>query len=261
MLCQAQLDVFLFLITGSLLLLVLTVSLLIFFRIYLKRIRHQQQKQFELEVAYREELLFKTIESIEQERRRIAIDLHDELGSILAILVRQHSTMQNEMRQVGTETIDQCRQLAEKGLSVVRTLAHTIMPPELELFGIGYTLENLRYQLSSVIEVQYTFTATGTPSSKKQDLAMYRIVQELVSNTLKHSGATALAIELSCVNGLLTMNYRDNGCGMQTGTPAIKNGMGLKNIEGRVNFVHGSLEIENNHSSGFFCRVKMPAEN
>lgn len=244
---------------GMCVLLVLAVSIVAFFRLFKKRIIKQQAKIFEQEKKYQQDLLYSNIQSVEAERKRIAKDIHDELGSIFSTLSLQLRKPKNAVPVAPTdEQLASSQQLIEAGLKTVRRIAHEMMPPELVLFGLEKALENLAVRINVAGETQayVEYQLGDTSFTEEQSLALYRIAQEMISNTVKHAQATEINIEVFEEDGNRYFRYTDNGKGIP---PDVKKtGMGMKNIESRAGMIGATVLPEPPPAKGYRCTIKIP---
>ena len=250
-------DIIIFLVTGMAVLFILAFAMILFFRLFKKRIIKQQQRIFEQEKKHQQDLLYSNIQSVETERKRIAKDIHDELGSIfstLSLQLRKYPATPNN------DLLTNSQQLIESGLTTVRRIAHEMMPPELELFGLEKALDNLVQRINAGGGPQATlhFEQRKPPLTENESLALYRVTQEMLSNTLKHARATEISISLFAENNNYYYRYTDNGVGLPA---SIKSsGMGLKNIESRAGMIGGEVLSGERPEKGFRCTIKIPLQ-
>lgn len=255
-----QIDVAFFLVTGIIVLLLLAGGCILFFRVYTRKILRQQERLLRAETKHKEELLFSTISSVEAERKRIATDIHDELGNIFSTLSVCISRFDTGNNPSNVTAVNDGRMLVEKGLSGVRRIAHTMMPHELEMFGLVYTVETLcdRLQSGNLISVSFTHAIDHYSQNPSADLAIYRVLQELTSNTIKHAGARNIFIDITAVDSVLQVLYKDDGKGIDTASIASGKGLGLKNIESRVSMVSGKVSWSSAPQKGITCLIEIP---
>lgn len=254
-----NIDIVFFLIMGMCVLLVLAVSMIAFFRLYKKRIIKQQARIFEQEKKHQQDLLYSNIQSVEAERKRIAKDIHDELGSIFSTLSLQLRKPRNAAPVAPTdEQLASSQQLIEAGLKTVRRIAHEMMPPELVLFGLEKALENLaaRINVAGGTQAFIDYRLDDQAFNEEQSLALYRIAQEMISNTVKHAQAAEINIELFEENGGRFFRYTDDGLGLPADIK--KTGMGMKNIESRAGMIGASVIPEPPPAKGYRCTIKIP---
>lgn len=237
----------------------LALSVVGFYILYQRRFLKQQLDLKKAELKHQEELLHATIQSQEDERHRIGRDLHDGVGSLLANLRmninRLNSTVGNEPA-VNSMTA-QCSSLIDKTITDVRAIAHSLSPPGLELFGLGGALEELSDsinrsgELKVMIQDDYGRLQQLPPNVS---LSLYRVLQELLANTLKHAGASLVAINFLEKDGMLQINYEDDGKGFTT---TSSTGMGMRNVESRLGMINAVHHTRSSPGQGFSAIIKV----
>lgn len=132
------------------------------------------------------------------------------------------------------------------------------MPPQLEAFGLVKTLEAVSDQINSSGNITIALNANShfDDLPKQVCIGMYRIVMELINNTIKHSGATLITIDMYVKDNDVVCKYSDNGKGVIDGQ--VSNGMGHKSIEGRVAALDGKFKIDSGDNRGFNSTVQIP---
>jgi len=228
-----------------------------------KNLYRQKLEQEELKNRHQKELLTSSIQVQEHERKRIAQDLHDELGAALSI-TRMH-LMQMEGKQGKADeplltALQNVRHLVETSLANMRRISHELMPPQLETFGLVKTLEAVAAQLNKTGEINIEITAVAElPAlSWPAKLGLYRINMELINNTLKHAQATAITIALAYDTEYMICNYSDNGKGLPQKTQG--KGLGHKGLAGRVASLGGTFDMGNREEGGYYALIKIPLE-
>jgi two-component system NarL family sensor kinase len=226
---------------------------------YQKRLLLKQQELLKLDAQHKQELLLSSIRSAEEQRLRIAREVHDEIGSIFSTLSLSVNRLSAGDAQQAAH-IDTSRGLIQSGINSVRRISHAIVPFELELLGLEQTLENHFETLRSLsgIGIGFENAADIDKLGHEASLAVYRIVQELCANCLKHAGATAMSVKIFEYPGSLHIVYTDNGCGFSKAASANGKGIGLRNIESRVLLLNGSSEFVCTSGSGFSCSLVIP---
>lgn len=229
---------------------------------YQRRLLLKQQELLKLDAQHKQELLLSSIRSAEEQRMRIAREVHDEIGSIfstLSLSVNRLSIADN--RQAAD--IDVTMGLIQSGINSVRRISHAIVPFELELLGLEQTLENHFETLRSLtgITIEFENTAGIDKLSHEASLAVYRILQELCANCLKHAEASSMSIKMFEEGSSIHIVYRDNGCGISEPGRANGKGIGLRNIESRVLLLNGASEFISTPGSGFGCSLVIPIQN
>lgn len=211
-----------------------------------------RRENLELEVSLtktKTETARKVIETQETERQRLAKDLHDDLGGTLSAI---KGKIANE--KIKEETLN----LVEKAIEDLRLVSRNLMPPELENEGLVkavlYTIE--RIQSSSTI--QFTFISFGreTRLSQEKELNIYRIISESVNNILKHAKASEAIIQLIYHEDYLHISVEDNGIGIKKNQKDW--GIGLKNINSRVEFMQANIKIDSSSDTGTTIMIEVP---
>ncbi len=218
----------------------------------------QRQQIQQLQQEKKLTALSSMLEGQEQERMRIAHDLHDSLGGLLAS-VRAHfnSLNGNTAQQPLFEKTDQ---LINEAYGEVRRISHNMMPRALALAGLPGALEdlaqNLRQQgLACELEI---IGLNGESLPQARAMNLYRIVQELTNNVLKHAGAKNLLLQLIQQNGELTIIVEDDGQGFDLSEAQQRNGLGMSSITSRVEFLQGNIEWDPVPGEGTTVSVRVP---
>jgi len=248
--------------SGGILLLLMT---FIFFQ---RKINRNKLLLKEQEAAYQKEVLYATINSQETERRRIARDLHDEVGAMLATIKLNLGSVNIKLRQVGFEDdiVAPARNLVDDTISNVRSISKNLLPPTLEEFGLAHALSELadKVQEASGINIEKDIQLSINRLEVERELAIFRIIQEMINNALKHSSATIFKLVLKESNGQLEAKFSDNGVGFDVNL--IKNsksgqtGMGLKNLENRAGAAGAEIQLSSLIGQGTKLSLKMPMQ-
>lgn len=226
-----------------------------------KNLYRKQLEQEELEKKHQVELLRSNIRAQEEERKRISRDMHDELGAALSI-TRMH-LLQAE-RKYGADTADlladlkNIRALTESSLESMRRISHELMPAQLEKFGLVKTLETVIEQLHSTEMIRIDFRTSADLSflDHSVQLTLYRVLMELINNTLKHAEADRIRVKMNVENKALKMSYSDNGKGLSEVLDS--SGLGLKGIEARISVLGGDITIGNDEYGSFNAQISVP---
>lgn len=206
----------------------------------LKRVRQQQ------EVA----LLRATLAGEEMERIRVGRELHDGVGGYLSAIKINLSSLRMKLNRLNEEELfTRSVQLADEANDELRGIAHNLVPSNLVKNGLGKAVQEFCAQLNhngaTVIRVQ----ETGRPEriDAVSELALYRVIQELIHNIIKHARATEACLSLSWQEKLLLVTIEDDGVGMSRETGK---GIGLENIRKRVAALQGRFELESSPGQG-----------
>jgi len=200
------------------------------------RLRHAQitASLYRQEADFKEQLIL----TQEAERKRIAEDLHDELGSSLAALklrLQRTNIEEGELKNI--------LNIINKASADTRNISHNLMPPEFEETELYLLLSNFYSRLSTESSIIFHFHYSGTNHrfSKNNELLLYRIIMELTNNILKHSNAKEATIQLIYYDDHLEIMTEDNGQGFSKNKDG---GIGMKNIQSRINYLNGEMKID-----------------
>lgn len=261
---EENLILLLLLASGGMLTLVLAVVLFVF--IYQRKLLAQKISLQTMENIHQEKLLSISIEMMESERRRIAKDLHDEIGASLTALkiyTGKISDCMGETDQINTIN-QQSRALIEKTIQNVRTITRDLMPATLEYFGLKAAIQETCELLNQPnIQIALNYQLSIENLSKPIELGLYRIVRELLNNTYKYAEASHIQIDLFCSDDQqeIRLNYQDDGKGFDFQGFAYNDkqlGLGLRSIETRVKALHGTVDLESKLGEGMKVRIRIP---
>ena len=255
-----DLDMVTVFVASTAVILVLGLSVVMFVLYYQKRLIGQKMKVQALESDRQSELMGAMIEAQERERIRLSKDLHDDVGALLTatkLQVNQLELKINEPKEAVT-FLNLTKKMLEESVASVRRVSYDLVPATLERFGLtdALTAFSERFNATGDLEVSLTSDLGELRFSEKVEMGVFRIAQELVNNTAKHAKAKRAAIALSFLNQSLQLSYHDNGTGFDP--KAIVPGLGLKNLETRVNLLNGDLQITTALNQGFSARVIIP---
>mgnify|MGYP003575183547 CR=1 FL=1 len=239
---------------GIFLMLFMSIVLLLFFYFSKKKIIQKELEKKNAELEHQKELLQATIQVQEDERKRIARDLHDDISSKLNIVTLNCHllSMGGLEKDKETETVDNIVNLSSKALENSRRIAHDLFPPVFDKFGLDAGIEELcsEFNSSSQVAVNYKNSVVFNDAEKDRHLHVFRILQELMNNSLRHGKATSIDITFEKANGKVLCRYIDNGKGFDTKNAIQAKGIGMKNIESRVNFLNGTITIDSEINKG-----------
>jgi signal transduction histidine kinase len=204
----------------------------------------------------------------DQERRRLSRELHDSTAQHLAALSISLSNLKRAAAQSCSQLTGLCEealQLANQAAQEIRTQSYLLHPPLLEALGLPGALEDYTrgFAARSGIQVQLGDLNAIGRLSDEQELALFRVVQESLSNVLRHSGSKTAALKCACADGWLTLEISDSGCGISPAELARFNrtsaglGVGLGGMGERLRHLGGRLELESS-PTGTTVRAVVP---
>lgn len=248
-------------IIGMVMLFVLALAVILFFIIYQKRLLAQQKKHQQLAADYQREMLAVSIESQEKERTRIGKELHDNVGALITTTKLYLSQVSPDLSaEELTTTTQKMSSLLDNMIHGVRDISQDLRPVILEKFGLIAAVESLVETVNDLNTTKAILIDHSTSDiAKTAELNVYRILQELINNTLKHAAASNLSITLSSEQNYTIILYEDDGIGLQQEYLNQK-GIGLRNIESRLSVLEGSIHF-NAQQSGMQATLKIPRQN
>ena len=193
------------------------------------------------------------IQGEEQERTRLARDLHDGLGGMLTGVKFQLNSMKGNviLSEENAGTFTKSISQIDNAIAEMRRVAHNMMPEALLKFGLDETLRSYCDSVSQNSELTVSYQSFGMEERLEQtnEIVLYRIVQELLNNTIKHANATKSNIQLTRNDNLISLTVEDNGKGFDVNTEQIASklamtGIGLSNINHRVEYLNGKMDIQ-----------------
>lgn len=219
-----------------------------------KKFYEKELEKRKLEIEYQRRLGAEVNLAQEKERQRIAKDFHDEIGNTLAAVnlnlhVLKSSTM-NPLQQ--SELIEELIVINKSAAEVSRKIVHNLMPPVLENFGFAEAIQQLVNNFKNAPAIKLEINDVDFLSAEKEyTLQLYRVVQELFANTMKHSEATEILISFYKKHGQNYCRYSDNGKGFVFTDKLRNGGFGLKNICSRIDFLGGNYNVNLDLKKGF----------
>lgn len=230
-------------------LLMMTMFIILFVAFYQNRqVRHQLALN-ELREAYRKELMEATFNGQEVERRRLARDLHDEIGTMLSVTKLSLNQLERKLSDTAENSlqVQKTRSLLDETMSNVRRISRNLVPTTLERFGLLAAIEELTEKATGPdVAVLLESPNTLERIAPAQELMFYRIAQELINNAIKHAGATQVEVQFVYLDDSVRMSVLDNGRGFDY-DEAVKDrrsGLGLRNIESRLSVVDGHVTFD-----------------
>jgi two-component system, NarL family, sensor kinase len=192
----------------------------------------------------------------ERERKRIAADLHDRLGSSLSAIKLLFSATGEKTTIPHVQKIGQ---LIDETVDEVRKISHDLASGVIKQFGLVAALKDLKSTLEESQKLKVELSISNLPErlDNEIEISIYRIIQELISNILKHAQATEVAIQLTRIGNELNVLVDDNGIGFKT-QDISSNGLGLENIKNRVRSLSGTINIDSTIKRGTIINIMMP---
>ncbi|MEP1035328.1 sensor histidine kinase [Ekhidna sp.] len=233
----------------SFLLILASIATYLFFNQRRKRLKEASNKQIR-DILQEQEMkaTYALLDGQDKERKRIAAELHDNLGSILVTLNMYADTLQNKNPKEIQSLAKKISEVSQLANEETRKISHSLDSGLLKHFGLEAAIRQLTEAVSTARGIQFQLSLQIEKISSETGLEIYRIIQELVNNTLKHSQCTKVHLAFDQLGHSLSIIYEDNGIGFNKAE--IVAGMGLKNIENRVKKLDGELTIDSSPGKG-----------
>ncbi len=218
---------------------------------------HQsEQKLLEME----KKILSSVIETEDRERKRFAMDLHDGLGPLLSGIRLYVGEMDYLSGKDKKAIIDEIKKLIDQAISDIRSISRNIMPDSFSENGLVKSLELFIRKIKPIsnIKIDFVNRLDDKVFNKGFEIIVYRIITELINNSIKHSEAKSISIEFARIENQFVIFYKDNGKGFDVETILEKSkGLGLKNIQDRIDSLGGFMKIKSTEGQGVDFEIRI----
>jgi two-component system, NarL family, sensor kinase len=222
---------------------------------YQNKQKLQQQKIAELETKQQLNATEAVLKGEEQERIRLAKDLHDGLGGMLSGIKYSFNNMKENLILTPdtTQAFTRSMDMLDNSIQEMRRVAHNMMPESLVRYGLDKSLQDYITEINKSGMVKVVYQSMGMENKIVENttaITIYRIVQELLNNVTKHASAKQVLVQLLAQGNKLVVNVEDDGRGFDTAIIEKADGIGWKNIKSRVEFLKGTLEVQSAEDKG-----------
>lgn len=244
--------------------LVLLAGLLIYSQY--KRYRLRKETQLQAEIMRQQEIAVKAVmEAEENERERIAKDLHDGVGQMMSAAKMNLSAFESEIQFSNAEhkkSFEKIISLVDESCKEVRTVSHIMMPNALLKSSLGAAIREFVDKLNNkTLKVHVYTEGLDDRLDSNVETVLYRVIQECVNNTIKHAGATTLDISLIKDKDGISGTIEDNGKGFDTTDKEKFEGIGLKNITTRIEYLKGTVDFDSAPGRGTVVALHVPLQS
>ena len=231
---------------------------------YYKRNRLIQQKKLQEAVMKQQEMATKAVmDAEENERKRIAADLHDGIGQMMSAAKMNLSVFESELsfkNEAQKNSFENVIGLIDESCKEIRSVSHQMMPNALLKSGLASAIREFIDRIDNrVISVSLHTEGLDERIDSNKETVLYRVIQECVNNVLKHAAATRLDISLIKDTDGISITIEDNGKGFDPSAMDAFNGIGLKNMKSRINYLKGSIDFDSKTGKGTLVAIHIPS--
>ncbi len=253
---------------GTFGMLLLAVGLIVFIVIHQRKVIYFQLRMKKMQEEQQQMMLQASIESQEEERQRIAADLHDDAGPLLAtvrLYLNENLIHQDQATQL--QSIYNAKQIIDDTIQLIRNMSHSLIPPTLKNFGLESAVNDMFQKIngSGSISASARFHDYKRRLKLEYELSIFRVLQELVNNTIKHSHSSFIHLTQNKTDQYIYIRIHHDGEGLtQTEYEKLRDtpqGMGLKNIFSRVKILNSKILFEKDPSNTYYkVTIEIPIE-
>lgn len=254
---------------GTMGMLTLAIGIIVFVIFHQRKVIRYQMQMKKLETEKQQILLNASIRFQEEERQRIAADLHDDAGPLLAtarLYLNENLVNQEKAQQL--QSIYSAKQIIDDAILLIRNISHSLMPPTLKNFGLESATTDLFSKISGSgsLNASARFHDYRERLKVEQEMLVFRIIQELVNNIIKHSNAGFIHLIQNASGNMLYIRLHHDGKGIvQAEFDKLNHsaqGLGLKNIASRMKVLNGRIFFEIDPSQTYYkITLEVPKEN
>ncbi|MBS1512483.1 MAG: hypothetical protein JST86_16685 [Bacteroidetes bacterium] len=237
---------------------------LLLFRNFRQKQKLQQQRINELETEKKLTATEAVLKGEEQERTRLAKDLHDSLGGMLSGIKYSMNSMKGNLilTPETAQAFERSMDMLDSSIKEMRRVAHNMMPEALVKFGLDTALKDFCNDINQSGALKVTYQSIGvsnTAIDQTAAITIYRIVQELINNTMKHAAAKSAIVQVSKTNGQISVTVEDDGKGFDPVILQSAKGIGWTNIQSRIDFLKGTLDVQSAPGKGTSVHIELNA--
>ena len=244
---------------GTIGMLALTIGLIVFIIFHQRKVIRYQMRLQRMEQDQQKLLLNASIRLQEEERQRIAADLHDDAGPLLATArLYLNENLVNLDKSTQLQSIYNAKQIIDDTIQLIRNISHSLMPPTLKNFGLESAVNDLFQKISGSgsMNASSRFHDYRERLQAENELIIFRVIQELVNNILKHSNASFIHLTQNTSGNKFFIRLHHDGRGITQADFNKLNksnvGLGLKNIQSRLKVLHGQIFFEKDMSQTYY---------
>ena len=241
---------FLLIIYFVVVILLLTVFTIVFFMTYQKRKNKLLVEKYEAEKRFEEEIVKSKLEIQEQTLKNVGWELHDNIGQLLSVANMQLNILTRSVDENSKPAVEELKEVVSSSLQEVRSLSKSLNSEVIQYSGLVDSVKNelARFERMQVIKPNFILQGNGFELDQKETIILYRILQELFSNVIKHSKANKINVLFDYNEDRLLIDVTDDGVGFNSSQ--IEKGSGMFNMQSRAEMINAKLEFNSTVNSG-----------
>jgi signal transduction histidine kinase len=253
-------DIINFLISGTLFLVILAGFIVLLVKLFDKARKNFALEKENISKEYETQLLQTQLEIQEQTLENISQEIHDNIGQALSFVKLNINTIDLNKTEETANKLGESKDLITKAIQDLRNLSKTLNPSFIHDTGL---VSSIQYQLAylqktGVYHIDFQVSETIDAYPQRAEIVLFRIVQELLNNIVKHAEATAIQVTLQYREADLLLTVKDNGKGFKPNTTAASAGLGLKNMKKRLAMIAGYISLESEPDKGTQVFITIP---
>lgn len=255
-------------VIGTIVMLTLVVSIMMFVFLYQRKVLAQQNEIQTAENRHQKELLNASMEVAEQEREKIAKNIHDDVGTSLNVIRLQLTKLSRNAADYAKteELVKESIGIVDESIQTIRGIAHDLMPPTLVKLGFDKGIAELCRQINASGQMKISAVVEEENAKRltpRLELQLYRAVREVINNILKHSQASEVDVHVRTTDTSVSVRIHHNGIGISneaaTQLAQSEKGVGLKSIQSRVQLVNGTIQYLTKGQNDSEVIIEVPA--
>jgi signal transduction histidine kinase len=252
-------DIEILVLSTAALFILVTGFIIYFVVLYRNKQIQNKREQEQLQFAFGQELLKAQIEMQEQTLKHISQEIHDNITQVLSFVKLNLAMISKSSEEQRHTKVNESRELISQVINDLRDLSKSLSFEHIMQHGLLKTMEAEigRINKTGIIEVNLTTEGEIFPLGEQRELVLFRIFQETLNNTLKHSGAKHLKICLQYIPEMFTLTLEDDGGGFSTDLIKTNFGSGLKNMENRAMLIGAATDIDSSPGKGCSIKISM----
>lgn len=255
-----QIEIQILILVTTIIVLILAVTLILFFLYFQQKKTTYLIEQRETRNRFDEEITKSKLEIQEQALKNISWEIHDNVGQLLSVAKMQLNILQAGLSEKQQLKVFEIGEIVGKSLQELRGLAKSLNPETIKNKGLieSVSHEIERFNRLNFVNATLIVSPNSYNLSNEKEIILFRILQEAFNNTLKHSKAEILTVELNYGLSHLEIILEDDGIGFDISDTASRDGIGLQNMESRTKLIGAEFEINSSENGGFKLYINCP---